>query len=99
MSQYDLDITVESKARMEGSWGATGWTTVELNITAHANMDTLRGWFEIHDPKTGGNEWYAEGGLWFNQDGELTDYDGVGNLDSRIRKWIENGFDEERLVE
>ncbi len=40
MSQYDLDITVESKARMEGSWGATGWTTVELNITAHANMDT-----------------------------------------------------------
>ena len=98
MSQYDLDIEVETKVRMEGSWGATPFENATLRITAHANMDRLRGWFEIYDTD-GGDRWYAEGGLWFNQDGELVDYDGVGNLDWRIRKWIENGFDETGLTE
>ena len=89
MSRYELDITEESKARLTASWGETKWEAVELRITAWACMERLRGGFEIYDTATRGERWYAEGGLWFDEDGDLTDYDGVFSLDSRISKWIE----------
>jgi len=98
MSRYNLDIEVETEVRMEGSWGASPWEKTTLRITAWANMDKLRGGFEIYDTD-GGDRWYAEGGLWFTQNGELADYDGVGNLDYRIRQWIKNGFTDEGLIE
>lgn len=89
MSKYNLDITVEKKIRWAGSWGESDWETAELHITAWACMERKRGGFEIFDTATKGERWYAEGGLWFNADGRLVDYDGVYDLDSRIRKWIE----------
>jgi len=96
MSKYSLDITKESKVRLTGSWGATEWETAEIRITAWACMDRQRGGFEIYDTATRGERWYAEGGLWFNADGRLVDYDGVYDLDSRIRQWIEEEVDMEQ---
>jgi len=95
MSKYHLDITEETKIRWSGSWGETPWETVELHITAWACMDRLRGGFEIYDIETRGERYYGEGGLWFNVDGDLLDYDGVYDLDSRIRKWIEEEVNNE----
>jgi len=43
------------------------------------------GWFEIYDIKTGGENWYAEGGLWFEDNG-LVDYDGVFSLPECIEE-------------
>jgi hypothetical protein len=57
------------------------------------NRDEERGWFEMYDEESGGEEYYGEGGLWF--DGNiLTDYDGVFSLDENIiqclKKWGAN---------
>ena len=51
---------------------------IKLHVTLGLNNDTY-GWFEFYDIETGGDEWYAEGGLWF-ENGELTMYDGVFSL-------------------
>ena len=55
---------------------------VEVTIgikTFDSNGCPIYGWFELYDIETGGESWYAEGGLWF--DGKkLTDYDGVFEL-------------------
>jgi hypothetical protein len=50
---------------------------IELSVTIGLNEGG--GWFELYDTETGGDEWYAEGGLWFDGK-ELTDYDGVFSL-------------------
>lgn len=55
------------------------------------------GSFEIYDNETGGENWYAEGGLWF-KDKTLTDYDGVfALLPTVIEILEENGFDLEDM--
>lgn len=65
---------------------------VNLHITVGINSDVY-GWFEVYDEETGGNEWYAEGGLWFDNK-ELTDYDGVFSLPQPIiNKLKELGYD------
>lgn len=98
MSDYNLDIEVASRFRMEGSWGATQWEKGTLRITAWVNQEKARGGFEISDVETGGNRAYGSGGLWFdgnsNDDygttGVLLDYDGVGSLDLRILDWLDD---------
>jgi len=51
------------------------------------------GSFEIYDIKTGGQNWYAEGGLWF-EGNTLVEYDGVFELCSEIiNKLNELGID------
>ena len=51
------------------------------------------GWFEILDDATGGDEWHAEGGLWFKGK-ELVDYDGVFALPQCICDCLRtHGFD------
>lgn len=66
--------------------------SVEINI-----MDAQRGCFEIYDIKTGGESWYAEGGLWFRGK-DLTDYDGVFALPKCIEdKLVEMGYSLDNL--
>lgn len=60
---------------------------VELSITVGINSDDY-GWFELYDTKTGGDRWYAEGGLWF-ENKTLTDYDGVFSLPIEIIEKLE----------
>ena len=71
---------------------------LEFTIGFHDEMKQT-GWFEYADIKTGGNNIYEEGGLWF--DGlKLVDYDGVYELRFEILdKLKEMGFDvSEHLV-
>mgnify|MGYP003344977479 CR=1 FL=1 len=51
---------------------------IKLHVTIGIN-DEENGWFELYDIETGGDEWYAEGCLRF-EDKELIDYDGVFSL-------------------
>ncbi len=71
---------------------------ITLEVTVGVKIDEqyhmpVRGWFEVSDIETGGNEWYAEGGLWFTGN-QVTDYDGVFSLPSvvtdKLREW---GYD------
>lgn len=48
--------------------------------------DAGYGWFEIYDAKSGGERWYAEGGIWINNNGEVTDYDGIFELPDFIQE-------------
>lgn len=69
---------------------------VELNITINI-FDAERGSFELYDEETEGEEWYAEGGLWFNGK-DLIDYDGVFALPKVIEdKLTEMGYNLEDL--
>jgi hypothetical protein len=58
---------------------------VKLQVIVGLRDDNpLRGWFELYDIETQGEDWYAEGGLWFNDKKELVDYDGVFSLSSFV---------------
>ena len=65
---------------------------VVLEVTVGINSDEY-GWFELYDVESGGDEWYAEGGIWF--DGKtVTQYDGVFCLPipiiDKLKEW---GYD------
>ena len=50
--------------------------------------DEERGWWELYDEESGGEDYYAEGTLCFDGN-ELNDYDGVFSLDEEIVKCLE----------
>ncbi len=72
----------------ENSFGVTREeNAVETHFTACVKSDG-NGWFEVD----GGEDWYAEGGLWF-EGKTLVDYDGVYSLPEEIVELLENnGF-------
>lgn len=57
---------------------------VKIKISLGINKEEGTGYFEIYDMESGGNDWYAEGGLWF-EGNELTDYDGVFDLPTPLK--------------
>jgi hypothetical protein len=67
----------------------------ELEVTVGIKSEDY-GWFEFYDVKTGGERVYAEGGLWFDNDGDTTylrDYDGVFELPEYVMdKLVEMGY-------
>jgi hypothetical protein len=66
---------------------------VVLDVTIGYTAEKEYGYFEFYDQKTGGEKWYAEGGLWFNGN-ELTDYDGVFALPPFVWEYLkQKGFD------
>lgn len=84
---------VKHSLQLENSFGTL---KAEDDITLEITMgikDDEYGWFEFYDIESGGEEWYAEGGLSFNNK-ELIDYDGVFSLPSfvsdKLKEW---GFD------
>lgn len=69
---------------------------VKLEITIGINSDDY-GYFELYDIASGGNDWYAEGGLWFDNK-TLVDYDGVFELPEQIvNKLDEMGYNVEEF--
>ena len=65
----------------------------EMEITVGVDDDREYGYFEMYDTKTGGDRFYAVGGLWF-QGKTLTDYDGVFQLSQHVTaKLKEWGYD------
>jgi hypothetical protein len=68
-------IATESLS-LENSFGTIKkQNDIELQVTIGINSDDY-GWFEIYDVESGGDEWYAEGGIWF-KGMTIVDYDGV----------------------
>ena len=62
--------------QLENSFGVLkNEDNIKLQVTIGIKHDEY-GYFEFYDIESGGEEWYAEGGLWFTN-GELRDYDGV----------------------
>ncbi len=70
---------------------------VVISVSVGYRAEDDYGWFELYDEKSGGDKWYAEGGLWFNGL-ELVDYDGVFELSSFIADFLhKKGFDVEDM--
>jgi hypothetical protein len=66
---------------------------VELDVTLEMDFDEQYGWFEVYDVETGGDDWYASGGIWVKGN-KVVDYDGVFSLsDFIISKLEEWGYD------
>ncbi len=57
----------------------------KLETTVRVDDKKEYGWFEIYDLETGGQEYYVEGGLWF-EGKNLIDYDGVTVLPESVEK-------------
>ena len=81
---------------LEKQFKKTMYVGYETSMSPHINREKKvmeynvgwdkereRGWFEMYDEESRGDDYYAEGGLWFNGN-ELTDYDGVFDLDENI---------------
>lgn len=62
---------------------------ITLEVTVGINSDDY-GWFELYDVETGGDEWYAEGGLQIDNNA-VTGYDGVFSLPiaviNKLKEW------------
>lgn len=78
---------------LENSFGTLkAEENIELNVTIGIKDDEY-GWFELYDTESGGDEWYAEGGLWLT-DKVVNGYDGVFALPRCIiDKLKELGYD------
>jgi len=89
----EITKTVKQNLVMENSFGVVRkQEDVEVKFIVRLPSNHY-GSFEIYDEETGGDEWYAEGGLWFKGK-TLTDYDGVFALSPVIVEILEeNGFD------
>jgi hypothetical protein len=65
--------------------GPIGSRNRGVGVTLHwREGDVLPSCAEVYDLKSGGNNHYAEIGLWWDHNGALTDYDGVDNWISEI---------------
>jgi hypothetical protein len=87
-----IEFKAVENLSLENSFGTIKEQSgIELDVTI--GIDDETGWFEFYDTETGGDDWYAEGGLWF-EGKELTDYDGVFALPvCIIEKLKELGYD------
>jgi hypothetical protein len=83
---------------LENSFMTIKQDTVTLEVTVGINSEDY-GWFELYDIETGGDEWYAEGGLWI-ENNVVTNYDGVFSLPiAVINKLKEWGYDVSEIEE
>jgi len=83
-----LDTTETTQVRYSGSFGSTPSETRTMKITAWICDERKRGGFEIYDTETSGDEYYGSGGIWLDDNGHITDYDGTGMIDLRILAWL-----------
>jgi hypothetical protein len=92
----EVNFTATESLSLENSFGtikAQDGVELQVMIRINESEDRSEGFFEIYDIETGGDDWYAEGGLWFIGK-ELTDYDGVFALPiCVIEKLTELGYD------
>jgi len=89
----EITKIVKENLKMENSFGIVR-TEDNVEVTYIVRLPKHHyGSFEIFDNASGGENWYAEGGLWF-KDKTLTDYDGVFALLPVVIEILEeNGFD------
>jgi hypothetical protein len=81
---------------LQNSFGVIKEEEVELEVTL-AIKDEDYAFFEFYDVETGGDDWYAEGGIWLKGK-TVTDYDGVFALPPFITNKLESwGYDTSEL--
>ncbi len=90
-------IVIETKETMhyETSHGVVpnSEATTTMVTAFKINDETHYGSYEWYDKETGGERFYAEGGLWFNDDMELEDFDGCFNLPPDLIQYMyENDY-------
>ena len=95
MSEPVFTHTAVESMTMENSFGTVaGPETVTMTTKVWLSQhNPKRGWFSWSN---GGERWYAEGGLWFDDQGYLTDFDGIFDLPPAAIKWL---YDEGRLTQ
>jgi hypothetical protein len=98
MKSFEENFKVVKGLIRETSYGVVDKEKdIAINVSVGYRAKDNYGWFEFYDEKSGGDQWYAEGGLWFGGL-ELTDYDGVFSLPSFIADFLEKkGFDVEDM--
>ena len=70
MKRKETFTTTQSLV-LENSFGVIdSEDNVVLEVTVGINSDEY-GWFEMYDVERGGDDWYAEGGLWI-EDKKIT---------------------------
>ena len=88
------DMSVEKKIRFKVKLhGSTIDTEIEIWRDSKRGVS---GCFEFYDVETNGEDTYAEGGLWFEEDQGgliLSDYDGVYELPMFILQKLHDEFD------
>ncbi len=94
MSEKIILETVE-KMHYENSFGVVpNSTSTRTMVTSfRVNNETQYGSFEWYDKETGGDRYYADGGLWFKEiEGEetmkLSDFDGCFDLPPNLIQWL-----------
>jgi hypothetical protein len=94
MQKFELNFIVKKSLIRENSFAVLEKAKdIELEVTIGYKPEENYGFFEFYDVESGGEEWYAEGGLWFNGK-ELIDYDGCFELpDFIIDAFEEQGLD------
>ena len=66
MKDFEEQFKVVEGLILENSFGVVkSEDDVVINVTIGYTSKDNYGWFEIYDENTGGDDWYAEGGLWF----------------------------------
>jgi len=84
--------------RYQNSFGPVGpeYKDVKFNVTVQVNDEMHKGWWQIDGD---GGEHCESGGLWFDGNKKLTDYDGTFSLPEYISdKLKEHGYDTSYLV-
>ena len=95
MKDFKENFKVVENVTMETSAGLRHRLKRTLDYTVC--VEHGRGWFEMYDEETGGEDLYAEGCLIFN-DKELVDYDGVFELpDEILDKLEEHGYEVDEI--
>ena len=92
------EFTVTRTIGYQNSFGKVGpdYPDVEFNVIVSVNDETRRGWWEFSSLD---GQHYASGGLWFNADRKLTDYDGIFSLPDYIGEKLKgHGYDVSMLI-
>ena len=87
------EFTVTKTISYQNSFGKVGpdYPDVEFNVIVSVNDENRRGWWQIDGD---GGRHNASGGLWFDDNRKLTDYDGIFSLPDYIgEKLKEHGYD------
>lgn len=94
-----LTFNTKQNLILENSFGTIREES-DVNLIVNLSLfikDTYSA-FEFYDEDTGGENWYAEGGIWHSKDKVIYEYDGVFSLPKPIiHKLNELGFDTEDL--
>lgn len=92
MKNFKENFKVVQNVAMETSAGLVA-PRVKRTMDITVCVEHGRGWFELYDEESGGEDFYAEGCLIFN-DKELVDYDGIFELpDEILDKLEEHGYE------